>query len=123
MPDEIAASKSVPGNRPGRRADGTMLPGHSSNPSGRPAGARIVAELAGQHHEAAIKALVAALDDPKQSVAAARELLDRYCGKAPQAVTGPDGGPIEMLAVMPDEELQARARAILARIDAAKVLP
>lgn len=33
-------------------------------------------------------------DDPKASVAASKELLDRGHGKATQAITGADGGPL-----------------------------
>jgi len=34
--------------------------------------------------------------DPKDRIAAARELIDRTDGKAPQAITGADGGAIKI---------------------------
>jgi hypothetical protein len=92
-------------------------PGQSGNPGGRP---RVVADiqaLARQHTDAAIRALVAALDSPRERVAAAQALLDRGYGRAPQRteLTGADGGPIQTLTIedtrAPIDELIAGALA------------
>lgn len=61
-------------------------PGQSGNPGGKPSASAEVRELARQHTEAAIRALVEALGDPKQRVAAATALLDRAFGKPKQEV-------------------------------------
>lgn len=61
-------------------------PGKSGNPSGRPAIIKDIQALARKHTAAAINALVAALDDPRQRVPAAVALLDRGYGKAPQSI-------------------------------------
>jgi hypothetical protein len=61
-------------------------PGQSGNPGGMKKGTADIKELARQHAEAAINALVAALDDPKQRVAAATALLDRGYGKPKQEI-------------------------------------
>jgi hypothetical protein len=61
-------------------------PGQSGNPGGMKKGTADVKELARQHTEAAINALVEALGDPKQRVAAATALLDRGYGKPKQEV-------------------------------------
>ena len=69
-------------------------PGKSGNPGGRPATLAAMQELARTHTEAAIEALVLALADDKQRVAAASVLLDRAWGKPAQAITGADGKPL-----------------------------
>jgi hypothetical protein len=61
-------------------------PGQSGNPGGMRKGTADVKELARQHTEKAIQALVEALDDPKQRVAAAQALLDRGFGKPKQEI-------------------------------------
>ena len=46
---------------------------------------------------------------PAARVAAYKELLDRRYGKAPQAITGADGGPLAIVAAMgkaTDEQLE-----------------
>ena len=68
--------------------------------AGRPAGSpnKATAELrefAGQYTKTAIEGLLAIAQDEEAphaaKVGAWREILDRAVGKAPQAVTGPDG--------------------------------
>ena len=74
---------SKPGERRGGRTAG--VPNHST---------RQLRELAGRHAPAVIKRLAYLASHAKSeqaAVAAGRELLDRYAGKAAQAVTGPDG--------------------------------
>lgn len=66
-------------------------PGQSGNPSGRPKAVAYVRDLARQHTEAAIQALVLSLTDDKHRVAAAQALLDRGWGKPVQAIAGADG--------------------------------
>lgn len=67
---------------------GTFQPGQSGNPSGRPKADRRLQDLAREHTEAAVKALVKALDSPRERVAAAVALLDRGFGKPVQTIEG-----------------------------------
>jgi hypothetical protein len=72
-------------------------PGQSGNPGGVAKADRAVKELARQHTDKAIAALVAALDDPKTRVAAATALLDRGYGRPVQAIAGADGeSPVDL---------------------------
>ena len=54
-----------------------------------------------------IKAVVAKLVEKALDgdVVAIRELLDRCLGKAPVAITGSDGGPIELAAIRDNREI------------------
>lgn len=70
-------------------------PGQSGNPSGRPKQDTRLRDLAREHTDAAIQALVDALADEKTRVSAAIALLDRGYGKPAQEITGPDGGPLQ----------------------------
>lgn len=87
--------------------------GQSGNPGGRPKEAAEVKALAQKHGPYAIQRLRELVDDPdgKTSVAACRELLDRGYGRPAQAITGPDGGPLELRVrkaeEMSDDELAA----------------
>lgn len=75
-----------------------FAPGQSGNPSGRPKADVRLRDMARQHTEAAINALVEALSDERHRVAAATALLDRGYGKPIQAVTGADGeGPVQLV--------------------------
>lgn len=75
----------------------TFVRGQSGNPNGRPKIAKDIQALAREHTAAAVRALVDALENPRERVAAASVLLDRGYGKAPQRIeaTGADGGPIQ----------------------------
>lgn len=97
----------------------TWTKGQSGNPSGRPSATAEVRALAREHTADAIAALVAALTDPKQRVAAAVALLDRGYGRPVQAIeaSGPEGGPIVNetrhslnLAVLSDDEVETLER-------------
>jgi len=65
--------------------------GQSGNPGGRPKVVAEVRELAREHTQDAIKTLVDIMGDDKAHhsarVAAAKELLDRGYGRAPQDLT------------------------------------
>lgn len=61
-------------------------PGQSGNPGGRPK-SHVVA-MARKHTQAAIDALVTALDNPRERVPAAVALLDRGWGRPSQPVEG-----------------------------------
>lgn len=65
--------------------------GQSGNPGGRPKVVAEVRELAREHTEKALKTLVEIMSDQKAHnaarVAAAKEILDRGYGRAPQSVT------------------------------------
>lgn len=64
-----------------------MTGGKPGNPGGRPKGKeKLLREILLPHVDKATSALIAALSDPKQSLAAAKEIYDRVYGKAPQAV-------------------------------------
>jgi len=73
--------------------------GQSGNPSGRPKVIGEVRDLAREHTLEAIATLADALKDidGRVRVAAANALLDRAYGKPAQAITGPGGGPVEMI--------------------------
>ena len=72
--------------------------GKSGNPGGRPKENGEVIKLARKHTKQAIAKLAAWMesDNAKASVAASTALLDRGWGKPSQAITGGDGGPIEV---------------------------
>jgi len=67
-----------------RRGGRLFQPGVSGNPGGRPKGD--VAQLARVHTTDAIKALVKALQRPKEAVPAAIALLDRGWGRPTQTI-------------------------------------
>jgi hypothetical protein len=69
--------------------------GQSGNPGGRPKGD--VQALAREHTAAAIAALVTALGNQRERVPAAIALLDRGWGKPAQAITGADGGALQLI--------------------------
>ena len=75
-------------------------PGQSGNPGGRPKEDPHLKAMARVHTEAAVQVLVDALSDEngRTRIAAAEALLDRGYGKPAQsvAVTGEDGGAVEM---------------------------
>lgn len=76
--------------------------GRSGNPGGRPKlpeDVKHVRDLARQYTESAVTTLVDVMKDGSgpAKVAAANAILDRGWGKAPQPMTGEDGGPVEMV--------------------------
>jgi hypothetical protein len=86
------ARGSKPGERRGGRQAGT--PNKST--------AEIKA-LAQKYGPLALKELARLLrkaESEQARVAAAKELLDRAYGKAPQAITGDEGGPIETRVIL-----------------------
>lgn len=60
-----------------------------------------IRSLARAHTETAINVLAGIMQEPKAPesarVAAANSLLDRGWGKAVQAITGADGGPLQII--------------------------
>ena len=58
--------------------------------------------VAQEHGPAAIKKLVKLMGSKDERIqhAACKELLDRGYGKAPQAITGLDAGPVELRTVL-----------------------
>jgi hypothetical protein len=86
-----------------------FVKGQSGNPGGERKGKqKQIQEQLLPHVPAAIQALISALGDEDKAVAAARDILDRVYGKAPQAVehTGEDGGPItvHIIESLPDAD-------------------
>jgi hypothetical protein len=83
MPNDGAfrATDKQPTRRLGGATGRGFMPGRSGNPGGRPKAVINVQELARQHTEQAVRALVEALRDPRHKVAAACALLDRAWGK------------------------------------------
>lgn len=71
-----------------RDRNGRFLKGTTGNPGGRPKEDRAVVELARQHTEAAVAALVETVRDPghPQRIRAAEALLDRGWGRPRQAI-------------------------------------
>src|SRR5947207_10841708 len=86
--------------------------GKSGNPGGRPKAARKLQDLAREHSEAALAALVAIYEDEKAPsaarVSAANAILDRAYGKPPQFNTG-DSGRLRDALSLSDDELAAIA--------------
>lgn len=70
-----------------------FAPGQSGNPSGRPAVDPELRDAARKHTKRAIEILAKWMEgnDPRASVAACSQLLDRGYGKPAQAITGADG--------------------------------
>jgi hypothetical protein len=73
---------------PKRRPNGTIMPGHSLNPSGRPRVVQEIQELARSAAPAAFAKIVGLLDsaDERTALAASQEVLNRAYGKPMQQV-------------------------------------
>jgi hypothetical protein len=86
-------------------------PGQSGNPEGRPKVVRELAALAREHGPRAIERLAEILEssDAKAATSAAKELLDRGYGKAPQTVEHTRKDPRQMS----DDEVKAEARRVI----------
>ena len=78
---------------------GGFKPGQSGNPGGRPKEVVEVRALARAHTNEAVqelRSIMRSADEPASArVAAANSLLDRGWGRAPLAITGEGGGPVE----------------------------
>lgn len=72
--------------------------GQSGNPGGRPKEDAEVKALARTAGPEAIEKLLELMrgDDRRTALAAAQALLDRGFGKPAQAITGDEGGPVEL---------------------------
>ena len=81
---------------PQRRSGGSWKPGQSGNPSGKPRGDVNIAELARSHAPAALAALVAALQSPKERVSAATVILDRAFGRPKQTIDTTGDGTLTL---------------------------
>jgi hypothetical protein len=77
------ATDKQPSRRLGGATGHGFMPGRSGNPAGRAKG---IEALARQHTEAAIQALVKALENPKERVPAAVALLNRGWGLPRQSI-------------------------------------
>lgn len=91
----MAENRKKPRGRP-------FPPGNSANPGGRPKlpeDVKHVRELARQYTEVAVTTLVEVMEagSGPAKVAAANAILDRGWGKAPQPMTGEEGGPVEVV--------------------------
>jgi hypothetical protein len=83
----------------GQQGNPGFAKGQSGNPGGRPKIAEEINALARQHCPEAIEALVHIMRNGKPDAAralAADKILDRGCGRAPQAHTGTDGGAVNL---------------------------
>jgi hypothetical protein len=79
---------------PRTRTRTTWQKGYCPNPGGRPTKNRTIEELAREHTPAAIAALVAALENPRERVPAATELLNRAWGRPKQTIGGDENAPL-----------------------------
>lgn len=72
--------------------------GQSGNPGGRKKIPDCITNLAKDKSKRAMERLVEWMegDDPRASVRACEIILERAWGKPVQAVSGPDGGPIQI---------------------------
>src|SRR5204862_1251576 len=87
---------------PKRGDRGKWLPGSSPNPGGRPRVVEDIRDLAREHTETAINALVHIAEKGKQEsarVAAASALLDRGGGKPTQPLSGDKDAPPIALSI------------------------
>lgn len=82
-----------------RTKQGRFVKGASGNPGGRPALIGDFREKCRERTDAALEALVAALEDPMARVSAAKVLLEFAWGKASQSVqvTGEEGKPLSII--------------------------
>jgi HEAT repeat protein len=89
--------------------------GQSGNPGGRPKEFEDLKALARTHTEAAIAALAAALENPRERVAAATALLDRGYGKPHQTSSmNVDNRPITEMTTAELLAIAAQGRTALA---------
>lgn len=81
-----------------REDDGKWKKGHSGNAGGMVKGYKEIRDLARELCPEAIHTLAARMrsKDERVSTAACIAILDRGIGKAPIAITGEDGGPIQV---------------------------
>src|SRR5919197_6143022 len=105
-----------------RGARGKWLPGTSPNPGGRPKVIESIRDLARQHTDTAIAALVKIAEAGKNEsarVAASTALLDRGWGKPTQPLSGDaEMPPIGMSVVDSAAERAEKVAAAKARLDA-----
>ena len=99
--------------KPLRDARGRFVKGSPPpNPGGRPKGAAELREALREYEPEAIQRLVALMRtarSEKVRLDAIREIFDRLYGRAPQAITGEDGGPVELtLRILRELADQAR---------------
>jgi hypothetical protein len=102
------ATDKQPARRLGGATGRGFLPGRSGNPAGRAKG---IEALARQHTEAAIQALVKALDSPKERVPAAVALLNRGWGLPRTIETNDPASPLLLhhaAALLVSAEIVAR---------------
>jgi hypothetical protein len=93
----LMADRRPPAAEPANRTKaGKFRPGVSGNPFGRPKSDEDIKALARAHTVEAIDRLLQVLrgDNDRAAVAACSIILDRGWGKAPQATTGDDSGPL-----------------------------
>jgi hypothetical protein len=92
------ASRAASEQAANRAAGGKFAKGQSGNPGGRPKENDELKLLARQYTERALERLVYWMDsdNAKASVAACTAILDRGHGKPTQAITGKDGGPLDV---------------------------
>jgi hypothetical protein len=111
--EPFRATDEQPARRLGGATGRGFMPGQSGNPAGRAKGLEASAR---RHTEAAIAALVKALENPRERVAAAVALLDRGWGRPRQIVETPEGSHLHFhleAAMRVSAQLQAEPRRVV----------
>jgi hypothetical protein len=98
-PEEV---EPVPASTPTSRPGNLWVKGTSGNPAGRRKEEGPLRDLARRYTVRAIRRLAQLMKSRNEKVAAfaCTALLDRGWGRPPQAITGPDGGPLGLVVGM-----------------------
>jgi hypothetical protein len=118
LPDMSAnnASDQLPQKRLGGVSGKGFMPGASGNPGGRPRG---IEARAREFTEEALQALRAALQNPRERVAAATVLLSYGWGRPKQVIEANDAASITIMHLTAARDISAEMHAALPMIEGA----